>query len=501
MRRAQPPLPLPSQQQQQQQQGTTPAPGTVRVDKASPASSFRQLDDAFLQKQTKIWLGEVLHVRFDEDILVADLLGDGELLFQVSKVIWKRLLRKNKEQLKQSKVYIYERPSFGKNNGKYTPYPKVDSFLKVCQTLGLAGIDLFTPSDVVEKRNVRKVCMCIRSLSKKAGMMQLNVPDFDVVTHTIAMPNYIVGGIRRSLEQPQCSSSCSSGHSPRAISKSIFEGQSDEQGDRHYDSDEAESNLFVLEPQDSLDDDKLSELLQLGNAPKEEREGYGDSGLEMPEEKSLAESAGSLDAGVMDADTTNSTPFHENLLSPTDRCSTTRTNKCSLSSEESDSINSYLAADGSKNGLDGPHVKVSERIYDGHVEPSHDSVQGNGEVFADHPEKDDSASRELKHEFSTKDHMDSCKSDEQDTTENNRNARGTGNDAPKSGNGVLKSVAGGITLIGAVFFVAHLRRSKGISFTTILPSLSEKSIQSDSRAKNVDNGKTTEVYPGGWLKV
>ena len=51
---------------------------------------------------------------------------------------------------------------------------------QVCQTLGLAGIDLFTPSDVVEKRNVRKVCMSIRSLSKKAGMMQLNVsPRFE----------------------------------------------------------------------------------------------------------------------------------------------------------------------------------------------------------------------------------------------------------------------------------------------------------------------------------
>lgn len=249
----------------------------------------------------------------------------------------------------------------------------------------------------------------------------------------------------------------------------------------------------MLEPQDSLDDDKLSELLQLGNAPKEEREGYGDSGHEMPEEKSLAESAGSLDAGAMDANSTNSTPFHEKLLSPTDQCSTTRTNKCSLSSEESDSINSYLAFDSSKNDLGGPPVKVSERVHDGHGEPSHDSVQGNGKIFTDHPEKDDSASRELKHEFSTKDHMvfpdmpsildatlivisfcldyhsrtitfilpsltqDACKSDELDTTENNSNAQGTGNDAPKSGNGVLKSVAGGITLIGAVFFVAHLR--------------------------------------------
>ena len=30
-------------------------------------------------------------------------------------------------------------------------------------------------------------------------------------------------------------------------------------------------------------------------------------------------------------------------------------------------------------------------------------------------------------------------------------------DAPKSGKGVLKSVAGGITLVGAVFFMVHLR--------------------------------------------
>jgi hypothetical protein len=51
--------------------------------------------------------------------------------FQVSKLLWKRLLRKNNEQLKQSKVYMYERTSFGKSNGKYMPYPKVDSFLKV----------------------------------------------------------------------------------------------------------------------------------------------------------------------------------------------------------------------------------------------------------------------------------------------------------------------------------------------------------------------------------
>lgn len=557
-------------QQQQQHQGAS-APGVVRVDQASPASTFRQLDDAFLQKQTKIWLGEVLHVRFDEDILVADLLGDGELLFQVSKVIWKRLLRKNKEQLKQSKVYIYERTSFGKSNGKYTPYPKVDSFLKICQILGLAGIDLFTPSDVVEKRNVREVCMCIRSLSKKAGMMHLNVPDFDVVTHTIAMPNYMVGVIRRSLEQPRCSSSCSSGYSPHANSESIF-GQNDQQGDTHYDSDEAESSLYVLEPQENVGEDNLSERLQIGNAPKEQREGYGDSGHGKLEEKSVAEPVGSLDFGVMDADSADSAPFHDNQLccsthSSTDQCSRTRTTKCSMSSEESDSISSYLAFDSSKNDLDAPKVKVSERIHDEHDEPSHSSIQGNGKIFVDHPKKegddllkdtsamdqhcdaficdresvsssseeprfglngesysgltprnstggqlpavseDTTASRGLKHEISTKDHIDASRSEDElakplDTAEhNNGNAQRNEDDPPKSGKGVLKSVAGGITLVGAVFFIAHLRRSKGRIFTAILPPLSEKSIQSDSRTTNVDKRKAAELYPGGWLKV
>jgi len=50
--------------------------------------------------------------------------------FQVSKVVWKLLLKKHAE-LKHSKMHIYERTSSGKSDGRYMPYPKVDSFLKV----------------------------------------------------------------------------------------------------------------------------------------------------------------------------------------------------------------------------------------------------------------------------------------------------------------------------------------------------------------------------------
>ncbi|XP_052147188.1 protein OPAQUE10-like [Oryza glaberrima] len=538
-----------AQQQQQKQHG-----GVVRVDQASPASSFRELDDAFLQTQTKIWLGEVLHLRFDEAVIVADLLADGELLFQVSKVLWKRLVRMNKEQMKQSKVYIYERTSSGKSNGKYMPYPKVDSFLKICQILGLAGIDLFTPSDVVEKRNVRKVCMCIRLLSKKARTMRLTVPDFDIVTHTIAMPNYIVGGIRRSLEQPQCSSSGSSGYSPSANSKAlnqqrVFGAENDQQCETHYDSDEAESKLSALEPEDSVSEDNISTLLKSGNMPKEEKEGYGDSEHGMHEEKSLSESVGSIDFGNMESDSVGSTPlFHKNesyccIESPTDQCSRTRTIRCSLSSEESDSISSHLVVDSSK----------AKRTHGEHLEP----LNGNGKRFANDPEKesdalqkvtfdqqcdllacdgesvcsncdstpyssltpidsacgklpavseDDSACRGLELEFRCGNETDvSQKEDKQVKSEykaeNDSSAQMNENDVPKSGKGMLKSVAGGITLVGAVFFIAHLRRSKDRSFAGVIAPFSEKSVQGDSRAKKVEKTKAGAVYPGEWLKV
>ncbi|XP_020580542.1 uncharacterized protein LOC110024745 [Phalaenopsis equestris] len=180
--------------------------------------------------QTRIWLGEVLDVSFDEDVAILDLLADGELLFQVSKKVWKMLLRKYGE-VKHSKMHIYERTSSGKSDGRYMPYPKVDSFLKICQILGLNGIDLFSPSDVVEKRDIRRVCMCIRSLSKKARSKKLNVPDFDFVTYNIAMPTRLVGSICRNLELLRYAKEISGPHSQYSDSR----------------SDESESNFSELE--------------------------------------------------------------------------------------------------------------------------------------------------------------------------------------------------------------------------------------------------------------
>ncbi|XP_043705141.1 uncharacterized protein LOC122654952 [Telopea speciosissima] len=217
----------------------------------SAGSSFRELDDVFLQTQARIWLGEVLHTRLDEETVIADLLADGKLLFQVSRVITKMLLTKRME-LRYSKAYIYEPKISGKCSGRYMPYANVDSFLKICQILGLTGVDLFSASDVVEKRDIRRVCMCIRALSKKARSKHLIVPDFDIVTYTIAMPTDMVGCIRRSLERSQHSASSSSGSNPCINSKVKYRQQNqNEDYARSYDSfseesDDAESDFRIF---------------------------------------------------------------------------------------------------------------------------------------------------------------------------------------------------------------------------------------------------------------
>ncbi|XXG87219.1 hypothetical protein AAC387_Pa11g1961 [Persea americana] len=187
------------------------SPEVLRVSDSSPSSaesSFRELDDVFLQTQTRIWLGEVLHARFDEEMTIAELLADGELLFQVSKVVWK-MLRTKCIETKFAEVYVNGPTAPGKSGGRYMPYSNVDFFLKICKIVGLTGVDLFSPSDVVERRDTRRVCMCIRALSKKARSKHLNIPDFDVVTYTIAMPTDMVGYIRRSLEKSQSQHSSS----------------------------------------------------------------------------------------------------------------------------------------------------------------------------------------------------------------------------------------------------------------------------------------------------
>ncbi|XP_057769086.1 uncharacterized protein LOC130989165 [Salvia miltiorrhiza] len=216
---------------------------------SSAESSFRELDEVFLQTQTRIWLGELLNSRLDEDLPLPDLLQDGEILFQVSRVVWEFLMTKCMEV--RHLKHKYGPFASKKSSGRYRPYSNVDSFLKICKILGLNGIDLFSPSDVVEKRNIRKVCICIRALSKKARSKQLSVPDFDMVIYSVTMPTDMVGVIRRSLESPQCTFSSSSSYGSRKGSKTKLKKSNlyapdirDDDSSSSDESDEAESRYM-----------------------------------------------------------------------------------------------------------------------------------------------------------------------------------------------------------------------------------------------------------------
>ncbi|KAL7101927.1 hypothetical protein ACP275_08G086400 [Erythranthe tilingii] len=250
---------------------------------SSAESSFRELDQAFLQTQTRIWIGEVLNTRFDEDNLnISDLLQDGEILFEVSKAVWNLLLTKCMELRHLKHKY----GPFGSktSSGRYKPYSNVDSFLKTCKILGLSGIDLFSPSDVVEKRDVRKVCICIRALSKKARSKHLSVPDFDVVIcSSVAMPTDMVGVIRKSLESPQCSTLSSSSsfisrNTPlKKPEKKKYYAPYDRNGDysSSEESDEAESRYMGEYSFSSVNSDiesspEAQNVLELDTQKKEE---------------------------------------------------------------------------------------------------------------------------------------------------------------------------------------------------------------------------------------
>ncbi|KAI9396500.1 hypothetical protein POPTR_004G140000v4 [Populus trichocarpa] len=224
---------------------------------SSSESSFRELDDVFLQTQARIWLGEVLQTRSDEQLPIADLIADGELLFETSRVIWRMLSTKHME-LRYVKAYKYEPFASRRSCGsRYLPYSNVDSFLKICKILGMAGIDLFSPSDVVEKRDTRKVCMCIRSLSKKARSSHLNVPDFDIVTYTVTMPTDMVGNIRRNLELSHHSFSSSASktphHEPRQRSRQKHSNATSEgNGDSYFEEYAEVESVFMLESGSSV---------------------------------------------------------------------------------------------------------------------------------------------------------------------------------------------------------------------------------------------------------
>jgi hypothetical protein len=170
----------------------------------SSSASFRESDVEFLQDKAREWLEAVLEEKLDPDTSLQDLLADGTILYRVSQII-----KEETGHIDGSPAHVLASPEIPRKNSlKYQPYPYVEAFLKVCKEVGLLDVDLFNPSDAIDQKDIRHVCVCLRRLSKKARTLNIQVPDFDNVKHTLTpsshkhpMSTEAVHHIRDSLQQ------------------------------------------------------------------------------------------------------------------------------------------------------------------------------------------------------------------------------------------------------------------------------------------------------------
>lgn len=180
----------------------------------STTGHFRESDIEYLRAQAKEWLEAVLGEDLDEQTSLEDLLADGSLLYKVSQHI--KDDSKYPGHVESSSHSMSASPSIDRRSSmKYQPYASVEEFLKVCKEVGLRDVDVFNPSDAVDKKDIRPVCVCLRRLSKKGRSLDIQVPDFDNVKDTLVTPASKMprDAVRRTQESLQQSSSRSSSRS------------------------------------------------------------------------------------------------------------------------------------------------------------------------------------------------------------------------------------------------------------------------------------------------
>eukprot|EP00850_Spirogloea_muscicola_P001691 SM000006S19456 [mRNA] locus=s6:886150:888414:- [translate_table: standard] len=147
------------------------------------------------QSRARSWIEEVL----DEDLPpeeLGDVLADGELLDRVGRLV-KRLKAggDGRSPLKSPA------PAVGKSKSGKSWH----AFSNVCRELGMPDVETCSAVDIVEQKDLRRVCLCLRGLSKKAraeGLME--VPDFDDLTHRArGMSTAKVQGLQAGFKQQQ----------------------------------------------------------------------------------------------------------------------------------------------------------------------------------------------------------------------------------------------------------------------------------------------------------
>ncbi|KAG0615937.1 hypothetical protein M758_5G077800 [Ceratodon purpureus] len=183
-------------------ESSTPSP---RGRNLGPSASFRESDVEFLQTEAREWLEAVLEEKLDPGTSLQDLLADGTVLYRVSQIVKEHLSKVKGRHTEHLPAGAIPSPDVNRRTSlKYQPYSYVEAFLKVCKDVGLLDLDLFNPSDAVDKKDIRHVCVCLRRLSKKARTLNVQLPEFDNGKHSLLRsPSHKhTTPVEESLQQP-----------------------------------------------------------------------------------------------------------------------------------------------------------------------------------------------------------------------------------------------------------------------------------------------------------
>ncbi|GAQ92607.1 Calponin homology domain containing protein [Klebsormidium nitens] len=163
------------------------------------AASDKDLDTDHLQKCARIWLEGLLKESLDPDKTLLEVLQDGEILLRVA-----RGLKTAKASGPEAARASYAKKGANSRSSQklsYLAYNNVEYFLNFCREVGLNDIHLFSPSDLVESKDVRRVCVCLRMLSSKVkDAVAVSFEDVESLQKMRRRPSTKVGDILETFQ-------------------------------------------------------------------------------------------------------------------------------------------------------------------------------------------------------------------------------------------------------------------------------------------------------------
>ncbi|CAI5531687.1 unnamed protein product [Closterium sp. Naga37s-1] len=141
--------------------------------------------DGILEIRVRNWLEAVLKEKLPPDTALADTLADGMILSRLTDILSPFAPKGagiNQRQQQQQQ----QQQGWG-TKIKWDAMTFTDNFLTMCKAFGLSAIDLFTSTDVVEKKGTKRVCLCIRALALKLRAAGILAIDFEPASAAAAV--------------------------------------------------------------------------------------------------------------------------------------------------------------------------------------------------------------------------------------------------------------------------------------------------------------------------